>query len=88
MGPWLFLLEPRPRRRTSPQNLRTALGVKSDEDLWLELAFYRNPSARRRTLRSIWEDPRVARTAGRVEALNRTRNRSWTVALGRATTRP
>ena len=83
----LFLLESKPRRRTFPQNLRHVLGVRPDEDLWLELAFYRGPSAMRGTLRRLWRTPQVVEAAGRIEALNRKRSRSWTLAVGQSTLR-
>lgn len=82
VGPWLFLLEGKPRRRTIPQNLRSVVEVRPDEDLWLELAFYSGPSAMRETLRQLWKRPQVVRLAQEVERLSRKRSRSWTIATG------
>lgn len=82
-GPHLFLLEPRPRKRDWPANLRAALGAKPDEDLWIELAFYSSAKNRRSTLRELWAIPDVARLAGGVESITRKRPRAWTLALGR-----
>lgn len=84
LGPILFLLEGRPRRRRIPQNLRPVLGAKPDEDLWLELAFYPGTPAMRATLRRLWKSPLIAGLARQVEDLNRKRVRSWTLATGQA----
>ena len=82
-GPALFLIEGRPRRRM-PQGLRKILHVRPDEDLWLELAFYRGAPAMRETLRSLWRDAEVVRLAEATESLYRRRNRSWIIATGSA----
>lgn len=81
-GPLLFLLEARPRSRDWPENLRDSLGVRPDEDIWLELAFYPSDSARRRLIRTLWGTARVPQLARRVERLTRRRKGCWTLALG------
>lgn len=81
-GPHLFLLERRPRPRRRPENLRSAIGARTDEDVWLELTFYPSAKSRRRILRALWANSQVARLAGAVESLNLTRKRAWTLATG------
>lgn len=81
-GPYLYLVESRRRAGDRPQDLAKALGVRAHEDLWLELAFYPSPSARRRLLTNLWKRADVIRLARGVEAQIRTRHRAWTLANG------
>lgn len=81
-GPHLFLLEAKPRPRRRPENLREAIGARPNEDVWLELTFYPSLEGGKLTLHKLWESPRVARLAEKVEGLNLRRKRTWTLATG------
>jgi len=81
-GPWTYLLEPKHRRRSSP-SVRALFNVRSDEDLWAEVAFYPTRSNLRGTIRTIWRRPDFQRVIVGAEALNSRRRRSNSVDLGR-----
>ena len=83
-GPWLYLLKTPTRRLTWPEHLRRALGVRPDEDLWLELAFYPSIRRGRSIIRSLRKDPEVRATALTAEGYNIRRRRSWTISNGDA----
>ncbi len=68
--------------RRWPENLRTSLRARPDEDVWLELTFYASAQRRRRTLAKVWAIPEVAPLAEKVEGLTERRKRAWTLATG------
>lgn len=55
-GPWVFLVDPDPPNRRT-QRLRGILGLRPNEDLWVELAFYPNKGRMKNTIRRIWKQP-------------------------------
>lgn len=57
-GPWVFLADPDPRT-TRTVRLRRLLGLKPEEDLWVELAFYPNKTRMRSIIRQIWTHPQI-----------------------------
>ena len=59
------------------------MGARPDEDVWLELTFYSSAEQQRRTLAKLWSTPHVAQLAGRAEALNLRRRRSWVLATAK-----
>ena len=54
-GPWTFLVDPDPPNPHSDR-LRRILGLRPDEDLWVELTFYPTKSSMRSIIRRIWSD--------------------------------
>ena len=83
-GPWLYLLKKPTRPLVWPEHLRKAMGVRSDEDLWLELAFYPSVRRGRAIIRSLRKDPEVSDKALAAERYNIRRRRSWTIGNGEA----
>lgn len=57
-GPWVFLADP-DTKKTGTVRLRRLLGLKSEEDLWVELAFYPNKTSMRRIIQEIWKHPQI-----------------------------
>ena len=57
-GPWVFLADPDPKE-TSTVRLRRLLGLKPEEDLWVELTFYPNKTRMRSVIRQIWKHPQI-----------------------------
>ena len=57
-GPWVFLADPDPKK-TSTVRLRRLLGLKPEEDLWVELAFYPDKTRMRSIIRQIWKHPQI-----------------------------
>src|SRR5215467_657207 len=45
-GPWVFIVDPDPANPKTAR-LRIILGLRSEEDLWMELAFYPNKNRMR-----------------------------------------
>ncbi len=67
-GPWVFLVDADPAdSKTAP--LRNILGVRTDEDLWAEFAFYPNRTSMRSIIKRIWNDKRFRTDAARLERL-------------------
>lgn len=81
-GPWLYLLTRPTRRSFIPEHLRRAMGVRTGEDLWLELAFYPSIPRGRATIRALWKDPDVREKLLRAEGFNLRRRGSWTIGNG------
>jgi len=81
-GPWLYLLSQPTRPLAWPEHLRRALGVRPDEDLWLELAFYPSIRRGRTTIRTLRKDPEIGEKAAAAEGYNLRRRRSWTISNG------
>lgn len=57
-GPWVYLTDP-DQRNTRTVRLRRLLGLKPEEDLWVELTFYPNKTRMRSIIREIWKHPRI-----------------------------
>ena len=66
-GPWVFLVDPDPPHPKT-RRLRTTLGLRPDEDLWLELVFYPDKVQMLKIIRRIWTQPRFIKSS---EAINR-----------------
>ena len=83
-GPWLYLVEDRPRRNRRPISLGSAVQARSDEDVWLEVTFYPTSSRQRSILRQLWADSRIRPKAVLAESFNLPRRRSWLLGTGAA----
>jgi len=59
-GPWVYLVDRDPLV-TPTQRLRATLDLQPDEDLWIEVAFYRDRAAMRKTIKRIWQSPDFAK---------------------------
>ncbi|HET6781550.1 MAG TPA: hypothetical protein VFH67_05600 [bacterium] len=78
-GPYFYRVEPQRARRGTPQ-IGTILRVKPNEDLWVEIAFYRDWRRRRSILRKIWGNPKFVASVGVSEGLVSRRPNAWGVA--------
>jgi hypothetical protein len=67
-GPWTFIVNADPVHPKTPR-LRKILGLKLEEDLWMELVFYPNKARMKRIIRQIWNDPEFAKVAGSTDKL-------------------
>lgn len=67
-GPWLFLVDKDPPNPKTPR-LRTILGLKPNEDLWIELAFYPSRVEMKKIIRQIWKQPQISTLADRLDGL-------------------
>ena len=67
-GPWLFLTNPDPPDANSSR-LRKTLGVRSDEDLWVELTFYPDKALMKRIIAEIWKDQTFLSLAKRLDPI-------------------
>jgi hypothetical protein len=67
-GPWVFLVDQDPMN-TKTARLRTIMGLRPEEDLWLELVFYPNRGSMRNIIRRIWNDPQFGGHAATLEGL-------------------
>ena len=60
-GPWAFLVDHDPTQSKTPR-LRSILGLRPEEDLWVELAYYPNKVRMKNIIRRIWKQPNSTRT--------------------------
>jgi hypothetical protein len=67
-GPWVFLIDQDPMNAKTTR-LRTILGLRTEEDLWLELVFYPNRVSMRNIIRRIWIDPQFGGYAATLDSL-------------------
>lgn len=67
-GPWAFLIDQDPPHPKTPR-LRTVLGLKPEEDLWVELAYYPNKVRMRNIIRQIWKHPQFNTYAPALDSL-------------------
>ena len=81
-GPWAYRIDPLPSRRGRTR-LRQLFNVRPDEDLWVELTFYRNHAEIRRTIGRIMKAPGLDLLLAAAERANVHRPRSWSVDLAR-----
>ena len=67
-GPRVFLVEQDP---PSPKTarLRSILGLRPQEDLWVELAFYPNKVRMKKIIRKIWKLPQFDALAGTLDSI-------------------
>ena len=67
-GPRVFLVEqdsPNPKT----QRLRSILGLRPQEDLWVELTSYPNKVRMKGIVRKIWKQPQFIKHASKIESL-------------------
>ncbi|MDQ6885091.1 MAG: hypothetical protein M3077_12805 [Candidatus Dormibacteraeota bacterium] len=83
-GPWLFLIDPDPKK-TKTIRLRASMGLRADEDLWLELVFYPNRARMRGIIGKIWKEPEFARHAAAGDLLVSRRRPGFHATLAYAT---
>src|SRR5262245_15751196 len=67
-GPWVFLVRPDPVKAKSAR-LRAVLGLNSQEDLWIEIAFYPSSASMKKIIRKIWEQPKFSTLADGLDKL-------------------
>ena len=67
-GPWVYLVNPDQVKSRTPR-LRTILGVESQEDLWIELAFYSDKVGMRMIIQHVWKQPKFIKIAGELDGL-------------------
>jgi hypothetical protein len=82
-GPWTYLVDPDPPDPPT-RRLRATLGLRPDEDLWIELAFYPNRLAMRRIIRRIWRSPDFATQATELNDLLSVREIGYDATLALA----
>ena len=71
-GPRVFLVEHDPPNPKTPR-LRTILGLRPQEDLWVELTSYPNKVSMKRIIRKIWKQQQFITHANKLESLLWTR---------------
>lgn len=67
-GPRVFLVEQDPPNPKTPR-LRSILGLRPQEDLWVELTSYPNKVRMKRIIRKIWKEPEFITHASKIESL-------------------
>ena len=67
-GPWVFIVDPDPPNPKTPR-LRSVLGLKRNEELWVELAFYPSKVRMRNIISRIWQHASVLAAARTLEPL-------------------
>jgi hypothetical protein len=82
-GPWLFLVDP-DSSNPKTARLRTILGLRPKEDLWVELAFYPNRVRMRSIIRRVWKQPGVLVNAGALDDLLSTRKAGYKATIAYA----
>ena len=83
-GPWVFLVDADPTK-TKTARLRAILGLRPDEDLWMELVFYPNKVRMRTIIRRIWNHPQVTANADALAGLVSSRKSGYQATLAYAT---
>ena len=83
-GPWVFLVDPDPAKPKTAR-LRAILGLRSDEDLWVELVFYPNRVRMRNIIRRIWQHPQVRANADALDGLVSRRKSGYQATIAYAT---
>lgn len=67
-GPRVFLVEQDPPSPKTPR-LRSLLGLRPQEDLWVEMAFYPNQVRMKKIIRKIWKQQQFIVHANKLEGL-------------------
>ena len=67
-GPRVFLVNQDPPRPKTPRLIRL-FGLKTQEDLWVELTFYPNKVRMKKTIRKIWANPRFSVHTAKLDKL-------------------
>lgn len=60
------------------------MGLRPEEDLWLELVFYPNRARMRAIIRRIWKEPEFGLHAGALEGLISKRKAGYVATLAYA----
>ena len=82
-GPWLYLVDPDPSNPKTAR-LRAILGLRPNEDLWMELVFYPNRARMRSIIRRVWKQPGVRVNAGALDDLLSTRKAGYQATIAYA----
>jgi len=83
----VYLVEPDPPDSKTVR-LRTTLGLRPEEDLWLELVSYPNRVLARTIIRRIWKDPQFAVHAAALDSLISRRKAGYQATLAYARLKP
>ena len=67
-GPRVFLVEQDPPSPKTPR-LRSILGLRPEEDLWVELTFYPNKVRMKKIIGKIWKQKQFTTHADELESL-------------------
>ena len=67
-GPRVFLVDQDPPKPKTPR-LRNLLGLRPQEDLWVEMAFYPNKIRMKKIIRKIWRNPGFNANASKLDSL-------------------
>ena len=73
-----------PPRPKTPR-LRSLLGLKPQEDLWMELASYPNKALMKKIIRRIWKQPQFIKHASKMDNLLSKRRIGYQGTLAYAT---
>ena len=82
-GPWVYLVNSDQVKSRTPR-LGKILGVRADEDLWIELAFYADKLGMRRIIQQIWKQPKFIKIAGGLDGLYSRRKLGYEGTLAHA----
>jgi hypothetical protein len=85
--PWTFLVDPDPPNPKTTR-LRTTLGLRPEEDLWVEFVSYPNRRLMRNIIRRIWKDPQFAVHASALDGLVSRRKAGYPATLAYARLKP
>ena len=86
-GPWTFLVDPDPAHPKTAR-LRTILGLRPAEDLWVEFVFYPNKARVRNIIRRIWQQPQVKADAAALDAFISKREAGYAATVAYAKLMP
>lgn len=78
------MVERDPPKPKTPR-LRSSLGLKPQEDLWIELAFYPNKIRMKKIIRRIWKQPQFIKHASKIDNLLSKRRVGYQGTLAYAT---
>ena len=78
-GPDFYRVDIERSSRTAP-SIGSLLKVRSNEDLWIEIAFYPSWQRRRSILKKIWGNSKFTASVGAIDSLVSRRPRSYGVA--------
>jgi len=82
-GPWVYLVDPDPANARTTR-LRILLGLRPDEDLWIELVYYPSRVRMRQIIAQIWKHPVVVADAQALDALLSNRKTGYQATIAYA----
>jgi hypothetical protein len=82
-GPWVYLVDPDPANARTTR-LRILLGLRPDEDLWIELVYYPSRVRMRKIIAQIWKHPVVMANAQALDALLSNRKTGYQATIAYA----